>query len=130
VVLDFRFLLHRCPFRVLLRDQRLDPLRQQSVRICGTCISRMDEARQAYEESLKIRRELAQKNPDTYLPDVAGMLNNLGILDRAQNRMDEARKAYVEALGIYQRFAARDPGRFGKDVERTKALIEKLPTAN
>lgn len=84
----------------------------------------------AYDEALKIYRELAQKNPDTYLPDVATTLTNLGVLDRDQNRMDEARKAYDEALGIYQRFAARDPDRFGKDVERTKALIEKLPTAN
>jgi tetratricopeptide (TPR) repeat protein len=87
--------------------------------------NRLDEARQAYDEALKICRELAQKNPDTYLPYVAGTLNNLGTLDHAQNRMDEARKAFDEALGIYQRFASRDPDRFGKDVERTKALIEK-----
>jgi tetratricopeptide (TPR) repeat protein len=69
-------------------------------------------------------------NPDTYLPAVAETLNNLGLLDRDQNRMDEARRAFEEALGIYQRFVARDPERFGKDVARIKALIEKLPTAN
>ena len=28
----------------------------------------MEAARKEYEEALKIRRELAQKNPDTYLP--------------------------------------------------------------
>jgi hypothetical protein len=44
--------------------------------------------------------------------------------------MDEARRDYEEALGIYLRLAARDPERFGKDVRRIKALIEKLPTAN
>jgi hypothetical protein len=49
------------------------------------------EARKAYEEALKIRRELAAKNPETYLPYVAGTLNNLGILHRDQNRKDEAR---------------------------------------
>ena len=32
---------------------------------------RQDEARQAYEEALKIQRELAQQNPETNLPDVA-----------------------------------------------------------
>jgi hypothetical protein len=39
------------------------------------------------DEAPKIRRELAQKNPDTYLPDVARTLTNLGLLDRDQNRM-------------------------------------------
>jgi tetratricopeptide (TPR) repeat protein len=92
--------------------------------------NRMDEARKDYDEALKIRRELAQKNPDTYLPDVAVTLNNLGYLLSNQNRMDEARKAYDEALGIYQRFAARDPARFAKDVTRVKDLIEKLSTAH
>jgi tetratricopeptide (TPR) repeat protein len=33
--------------------------------------NRMEEARKEFEEALKIRRELAQENPDTYLPDVA-----------------------------------------------------------
>lgn len=48
-----------------------------------------------------VRRELAQKNPDTYLFYVATSLNNLGILDREQNRMDEARQAYDDALKIW-----------------------------
>jgi len=39
--------------------------------------------------ALKFYRELAQKNPDVYLPDVAMTLNNLGILDRVQNRTEE-----------------------------------------
>src|SRR6202035_3327602 len=51
--------------------------------------SRMKEGRKKYEEALKIYRELAQKNSETYLPDVATMLNILGILDSAQNRMKE-----------------------------------------
>jgi hypothetical protein len=46
----------------------------------------------AYDEALKIYRELAQKNPDRYLPYVATTLNNLGILDSDENRMDEASK--------------------------------------
>ena len=57
-------------------------------------------------------------------------LNNLGDLDSDQNRMEEARQAYEEALGIYQRFAVLDPDRFGQDVARVKALVEKLPKAN
>jgi Tfp pilus assembly protein PilF len=90
-----------------------------------TVQNRMDEADKAYDEALKIRRELAQKNPDKYLPYVANTLNSLGILDSDENRMDEARKAFDEALGIYQRFAARDPDRFGNDLERTWRTLTK-----
>ena len=39
----------------------------------------MEEARKEYEEALKIDREQAQKNPETYLP-VAMMLNNREML--------------------------------------------------
>jgi tetratricopeptide (TPR) repeat protein len=69
----------------------------------------MDDARQAYEEALKIRRELARENPETYLPDVAMTLNNLGNVHRDQNRMDDARQAYEEALKAYRELARKDP---------------------
>jgi tetratricopeptide (TPR) repeat protein len=88
--------------------------------------NRMDEARKAYEEALKIRRDLAQKNPETYLPYVATTLNNLGNLHRAQNRMDEASKAYEEALEIYERFARADPDQFSSDVTRVKRLLANV----
>ena len=66
---------------------------------------RMDAARIGYEEALKIRRELTQKDSDTYLPDVAKTLNNLANLDRAQSRPEAARKGYEEALKIYRQLA-------------------------
>ena len=62
--------------------------------------NRMEQARQHFEEALKIRRPLAQQNPDADLPYLASTLNNLGILDRAQNRMEDAHKHYEEALEI------------------------------
>ena len=51
--------------------------------------NRMDDARQHYEEALKIDRQLAQQNPAVYLPDMAMTLNNLGRVDRLQNRIEE-----------------------------------------
>jgi hypothetical protein len=39
-------------------------------------------------KALKTYRELAQKEPETYLPEVAQTLNNLGIVDSAQNRAE------------------------------------------
>ena len=50
----------------------------------GGAQNQMEETRREYEESLKTYRELAKKEPETYLPYVAATLNNLGILDRAQ----------------------------------------------
>jgi tetratricopeptide (TPR) repeat protein len=87
----------------------------------------MKEARKKYEEALKTYRELAQKNPETYLPDVAMTLNNLGILDRDENRMAEAWKEYQEALKIYEAFAKQDPEQFTSDVKRLKKLLRELP---
>ena len=54
-------------------------------------------------------RELAQKEPETYLPSVPMALNNLGLLDDAQNRWDEARKEAEEALKIYRELAQKEP---------------------
>src|SRR5260221_639862 len=71
--------------------------------------NRMDEGRKEYEETVKSNRELAQKDPETYLPDVAAMHNNLGNLDSAQNRMKEGRKKYQEALKIYRELAQKNP---------------------
>ena len=68
----------------------------------------MEEAQKELGEALQIRRELAQKNPETYLPDVATTLSNLAVLDRIQSRLDEARMAFDEALRIYQDFAKQD----------------------
>ncbi|HET9376105.1 MAG TPA: tetratricopeptide repeat protein, partial [Chthoniobacterales bacterium] len=53
--------------------------------------NRIEDARKEYEETLKSYRELARKDPETYLPDVAATLNDLGILDTDQNRIEEAR---------------------------------------
>ena len=87
----------------------------------------MEEARNQYEEALKIYREAAQSDPGAYLPYVAMTLNNLGLLDRDQNRMAEARKDYEEALAIYEAFAQGDPELFTPDVERLKKLLKELP---
>jgi tetratricopeptide (TPR) repeat protein len=67
--------------------------------------NRMEEARKKLDEALKTYRELAQKNPELYLPDVAKTAVNLGELNRAQNRMEEARKEIATKTGW------RRPGR-------------------
>ena len=72
--------------------------------------NRMEETRKEHEEALKTYRELAEKEPDTYLPEVAQTLNDLGIVDSVQNRAEEARKAFAEALKIYRELVQKKTG--------------------
>ncbi len=76
-----------------------------------TAEQRMEEARRHLEQSLAMRRELARKNPDTYLPDMAVTLNNLANLERTENNTEEARRYYEEGLQIHYQLAQqnRDP---------------------
>jgi hypothetical protein len=69
----------------------------------------VEEARQAFEEALSKYRELAKKNPETYLPYIARTLNSLGSLDRDQKRTADAREAFGEALRGYRQLAERHP---------------------
>jgi protein O-mannosyl-transferase len=73
---------------------------------------RMDEARHHFERALELRRQLAQQDPDRYLPYIAGSLNNLGNVDRQQNQTDEARRHFEGALEIYRQLAQRNPDRY------------------
>jgi tetratricopeptide (TPR) repeat protein len=72
--------------------------------------NRVEETRKEHEEALKTYRQLAQKEPETYLPEVAQTLNDLGIVNSAQNRAEEARKAFAEALKIYRELAQKNRG--------------------
>src|SRR6267154_548742 len=71
-----------------------------------------DQNRKELKEALKSYRKLAQKEPETYLPYVAQTLNNLGIVDGAQNRAEDARKAFAEAVKIYRELEQKNPGTY------------------
>jgi tetratricopeptide (TPR) repeat protein len=88
--------------------------------------NRMEEARQHYEEVLKIYRQVAEQNPAVYLPDLAMTLNNLGKVDQLQNRIEESRAHYQEALNIYRKLVQGD-GKYAGDVARIEQSIEGLP---
>ncbi len=80
---------------------------------------KMGEAEKAYTEALGIRRQMAAKNPDAFLPYVANTLNNLGVFYSDNQKMGEAEKAYTEALNIYRQLAAKNPDAFLPDVATT-----------
>ena len=74
--------------------------------------NRLDEAREHDESALTIYRQLAQQNPDEYLPYLAVTLSNLGAIERLQNRLDEARKDYEESLQINRQLAEQNPAKY------------------
>ena len=72
-----------------------------------------------YDEALHIRRRLADANPNTYLPDVAKTLNNLGTLYGNRHDVAAAQAAFDEALHIHRRLADTNPDTYLLDVART-----------
>ena len=72
-----------------------------------------------YNEALAIRRQLAAKNPDAYLPDVAATLNNLAILQSDNNDHANALKNFNEAFSTYRQLAAKNPDAYLPDVATT-----------
>jgi tetratricopeptide (TPR) repeat protein len=67
------------------------------------------EATPLYEKALKIMRELAKKNPDAYLPDVAHALNSLGLLQSANSNLYKAFGEFEKALKIQRELAEKNP---------------------
>ena len=76
-------------------------------------------ARVSYEEALKIYRQLAETNPQAYLPDVATTLNNLAILHSSTGEFPKALEEYEEALKICRQLAETNPQAYEPDVAMT-----------
>ncbi len=70
---------------------------------------RLAEARRQYETALSSYRQLMQRYPETYLPDLAATLSNLGDVARLQNHPDEARQHYEESLQDYRMLVQQNP---------------------
>jgi len=66
-------------------------------------------AAQVYAALLPRYRALAAANPAAYLPDLAGTLNNLGVLYSDTQRLADAETAFVEARDIRRELAAANP---------------------
>jgi len=90
-------------------DQVHTTNRSALANIVGGAQNPTEESRTGIEDALKTYRELAKKEPETYLPDVAAMLNDLGILDSDENRVEKARIEFEEALKIYRQLAHKEP---------------------
>ena len=61
-------------------------------------------------------RELAQQNPEVFLPHLARSLNDLGMWLSELGRREEALQATREAVEIYRRLAPQRPQTFLPDL--------------
>jgi tetratricopeptide (TPR) repeat protein len=68
-------------------------------------------------------------NPQTYLPYVAGTLNNLANLQQAKNEFAKAEKSYEGALTIYRQLAEVNPQTYLPDVGMTLNNLAVLQKA-
>ncbi|MEV0332395.1 tetratricopeptide repeat-containing protein [Nocardia sp. NPDC050717] len=72
-------------------------------------LGRREEGLAAAEESVKIRRRLAEHHPDTYLPDLAKSLNNISVWLGELGRHEEGLAAAEEAMEIHRGLAEHHP---------------------
>lgn len=77
--------------------------------------TRFDKALAAFTKALNLRRELASKNKNEYLPDVARTLCDLGAVYSDIKRTDEAMDKYKYALDIYKELQIEKPNAYLAD---------------
>ena len=92
-------------------------------------INHFAQAELEYTEALTIRRQLADKNPDAFLPHVAMTLNNLAILHSDTNRHADAEQEYQEALTAYRQLADNNPDAYLPNVAMTLNNLANLHRA-
>jgi tetratricopeptide (TPR) repeat protein len=81
-----------------------------------SALGRQEEALTATQEAVKIYRQLAQQNPQAFLPYLATSLNNLGAMLSALGRREEALKATQESVDIRRKLAKQNPQAFLPDL--------------
>jgi len=79
-------------------------------------LGRHEEALAALQETVDIRRRLAQMRLDAFLPDLAMSLNNLGTMLSDLGRREEALAASQEAVDIRRPLAQMRPDAFLSDL--------------
>lgn len=80
---------------------------------------RQAESETMYLEALKIRRQLAEQDPDTYEPGLALTLNNLATLYQNNHRLSESEALQLEAIEIQKRLARVNPQAYEPDLAMT-----------
>jgi tetratricopeptide (TPR) repeat protein len=104
---------------ILANSPELKATFQNNLGILFSSIQKKSQAEEAYNEALKIRRQLAEKNPDAFLLYVALTLNNLGNYYRTIQKMPQAEGSYNESLEIIRKLTEQNPDAFLPDLANT-----------
>ncbi|NOZ28469.1 MAG: tetratricopeptide repeat protein [Chloroflexi bacterium] len=99
-------------FLAVTRDEAEQARWRSNLGVALSALGRREAALQATEEAVKIRRDLARRNPDAFLPDLAMSLNNLGNRLSELGRREAALRATEEAVERYRDLACRNPDAF------------------
>ena len=75
---------------------------------------------------MTIRRQLADKIPDAYLPDVAATLFNLALLHLNRKEFSAAEAAALESLEKYRIMAEKSHAAFDSYVKIAEELLERI----
>ena len=105
-----------------------DPIQCNVVATTFKYLGEYEKARFLIEKALSRYREFARANPETYLPAVANMLNNLAILQQDQNDLPAAEQGFKEALKIRQDLASTNPEAYLPYVAQTFNNLAILQT--
>jgi tetratricopeptide (TPR) repeat protein len=111
VSIEFRNSAYAFLDKIKLRLKRLKKLKPTTAFISNISASGFFQikdfiaAQNAFKEALKIRRELAVKEPEIYRSAIASTLGNLGILQFNRRDFSEAKKSYEESLKIKREFS-------------------------
>ena len=76
----------------------------------------MKEAETECLRAKEIYKQLSAETPTAYLPDLAGVYNNLGNLYHETNRTEEAEAEYLRAKEIYEQLAEDIPSAYLSDL--------------
>jgi tetratricopeptide (TPR) repeat protein len=86
-------------------------------------LGRPEEGLTATKEAVEACRDLAARWPDTFLPDLARSMTNLGMTLLRLDRPEEALAASEEAVEAYRDLAASRPDTYLPDLARSLSAI-------
>ena len=70
------------------------------------------------QEAVGIRRELVAQHPDTYQPDLAANVQNLGIVQAKLGKREEALQSMQEAVDVWRKLSEQHRDAFWQDFAR------------
>jgi hypothetical protein len=79
---------------------------------------RREQALTLSEEAVTLRRQLAQANPDAYLPDLAGSVGNHALRLAEAGRREQALTLSEEAVTLRRQLAQANPDAYLPDLAR------------